>query len=226
MTTVRNTYYLNKIKKLVDLNGDSTNFDITFKVSSKKGEPFDIVVVDQTTLDNSPELQYRTASNGTMSGNIVQDKNIYQNYFLVLKADQPCEVDVEVTKKEIVSTDVNNDPSFSQSETPENYSHKQDNEGGSNWKMWLIITVIIGGIVLLFFVYKSDKKGKSGTGDIGDTKMGNNMPPSLSPSPNKSGMASPLNRSVASSNYSANYSPAVSSNGNDLLRRLKTLHMG
>ena len=45
------TYTLDKIRQLIDLNGDSTNFDISFKVTSRNGEVFDIVVVDQTTLD-------------------------------------------------------------------------------------------------------------------------------------------------------------------------------
>ena len=84
----------------MDLNGDSKNFDLTFTCTSKDGAPFEVLVVDQATLDSTPTLQYKKA-NGTISGNIVADKNVYQNYFLVLKADKPCEVTVKTIKKDI-----------------------------------------------------------------------------------------------------------------------------
>jgi len=203
MTTVQNTYTLNKIKQLVDLNGDTTNFDITFKVNSKNGEPFDIVVVDQTTLDNSPELQYKNASKGIMSGNLIQDKNVYQNYFLVLKADQPCEVDVEITKKEIPGES----PVFTE---PQPQVKQPKSGGGINWKMWLLIIVVIGGGVALFFMYKTDKKKKTAT---------MNVEPSGFPSP------SPESRPDIASPHHSSPSPSVGDQGNDLMRRLKTLHM-
>ena len=52
----------------------------------KDNSEFEVVVVDQNTLDNSPELEFRQTSGGTMSANIISDKNVYQNYFLVLKS--------------------------------------------------------------------------------------------------------------------------------------------
>jgi hypothetical protein len=95
------TYNLNKVRQLIDLNGDTTNFEISFKAVSKNREPFDMLIVDQTTLDNTPNLEFKKAVNGEIAGNIVQDKNIYQNYFMVLKSDNPCQCDVEIIKKEL-----------------------------------------------------------------------------------------------------------------------------
>ena len=85
MSYQKNTYILSKVKQLIDLNGDSINFDISFTVNCQDDTPFKLLVVDQTTLDNSEELEYKEQTN-TISGNIVADKNVYQNYFLLLRS--------------------------------------------------------------------------------------------------------------------------------------------
>ena len=73
---------LNKTPQLVDLNGDTTNFDITFTVTSKNKEPFYLVVVDQKTLDVNPNFSFRKADEGQLSGNIVSDKNVSKLFFM------------------------------------------------------------------------------------------------------------------------------------------------
>ena len=99
MPTSKKTYTLGPMKQLIDLNGDITNFDLTFTVTSQDGSPFELLVVDQTTLDSNPSLEYKNAE-GTMSGNIVSDKGVYQNYFLILKSDteNKCDVTIEIEK--------------------------------------------------------------------------------------------------------------------------------
>lgn len=158
MTTTRQTHPIGQIKKLIDLNGDTTNFDISFQVSSRNKEPFQLLVVDQTTLDNTPELQYKNVDNGTISGNIVQDKNVYQNYFLVLKSDNPCECDIEITKKELPKS-VPQIPQIKQTVTAPNNSHSTKKDG-FNWvKIFLILGVIVGiGVVLYLYSKKSPEK--------------------------------------------------------------------
>ena len=71
----RKTYSVSNVKQLIDLNGSSTNFDISFKVTSRNKEPFHMLVVDQTTLDNNPNLQYKHVEGGEISGNLKNDKN-------------------------------------------------------------------------------------------------------------------------------------------------------
>lgn len=95
------TYSVSKVKQLIDLNGDSVNFEINFKVSSHNKEPFDILVVDQATLDSDPNLEYKSVTNGIISGKVRKDKNIYQNHFIILKSNNPCECDVEIQKTEL-----------------------------------------------------------------------------------------------------------------------------
>ena len=90
-------------QQLVDLNGETTNFDLTFSALSKDKSDFHVLVVDQETLDANPNIELRKTNEGRMSGNIVSNKDTYQNYFLCIKADKPTEVDITIEKKEIPS---------------------------------------------------------------------------------------------------------------------------
>jgi len=185
------TYKVHSQRQLVDLNGDSKNFDLTFTCTSKDGSPFDVLVVDQTTLDSTPVLQYKRA-NGTISGNIVADKDVYQNYFLVLKSDKPCEVTVKTVKKEIQpnlptqrrvlpSVDVKHRPPLKPPTKP----------GRSNWKIIAITVLVLGGGALLYYFYTQNKNKKQSSLDTLSTPV---VPPvstvvpsspasSISPSP-------------------------------------------
>jgi hypothetical protein len=97
---MKTTHSVDTVQKLIDLNGDLVNFDIEFKVSSKGGAPFDLAVVDQTTLDNKANLEFRRV-NGEISGNVKNDKGVPQNFFLVLKANEPCECEVELSRRQL-----------------------------------------------------------------------------------------------------------------------------
>ena len=159
MSQTKKTYTLGKIKQLIDLNGDSTNFNLTFKVSCKDNTPFNLLVVDQTTLDNSPKIDYKEAK-GSISGNIVADKNVFQNYFLILKSDTPCEVDVELMKKELPRTpDIKMDTRGATPPVRAPHGHvptmKPPPKQGMSWmKIGLIAVVVIGGLALLWYLYK------------------------------------------------------------------------
>ena len=76
------------------------NFELNFKITAKNGESFFAAVTTQETLDSGDQLEYQTV-NGTISGNIVSDENVYKNYFLLLKSDEPVEVEVTTEIKEI-----------------------------------------------------------------------------------------------------------------------------
>ena len=94
----KQTYSVSNIKQLIDLNGDSTNFECNFKITSQNKEPFDMVVMDQTTLDATPTLEYQHAD-GEISGILAQNENKYRNFFIVLRSEKPCICEVEIDKK-------------------------------------------------------------------------------------------------------------------------------
>lgn len=172
MSQTNKTYTLGKIKQLIDLNGDSTNFDLSFKVTCHDNTPFYLLVVDQTTLDNTPELKYKEAT-GSISGNIVADKNIYQNYFLILKSDKTCNVDVELTKKVLPKTPNFPEPN-QQVPTGEhmpvdprqvrrsNVPHVSSKKSEINWKkIGLIALVVVVGLGVLWWLYKRKTPDKN-----------------------------------------------------------------
>ena len=97
----RKTYTIGKVKQLIDLNGDSTNFRIALKIQTENNTPFEMLIVDQTTLDNNPNIEYKRIDTGELSAEVEQAQNIYQNYFLILKADKECKCNVEIEKQEL-----------------------------------------------------------------------------------------------------------------------------
>lgn len=154
--SIKQTHKVDKIKKLIDLNGDTTNFEINFRVTSNN--PFEILVVDQTTLDNSPNLEYKKVENGQITGNVKNDKNVYQNYFLILKADKPCECVVEIDKKEIPKSQIHI-PEVITSERQdikESYSNGAKKE--SNWIVICVVIFIILGVFFVIYYYFKNKK--------------------------------------------------------------------
>jgi hypothetical protein len=138
------TLSLNSIKQLIDLNGDLTNFDLTFHVKSTDNSDFQAVVVDQNTLDNNPNIEYKNAA-GTISGNIIADKNVYQNYLLLLKSENPCDCEVTIDVKPIPPNP--------------NLEQKKENtitpppEKPFNWKSFLTILGIILAIGFAYYYF-------------------------------------------------------------------------
>ena len=94
-------YQLSKIKQLIDLNGDKVNFELNFFVKSTNNAPFEAIVLDQEALNSEQPIEYKNVDTGELTGNIVWNKNIYKNYFLVLKSKEPCECDVSIEIQEI-----------------------------------------------------------------------------------------------------------------------------
>lgn len=94
-------YKINTTKQLIDLNGQTTNFELMFSVISPEEKTFEAVVVDQTVLDNNKDLKYQPSQHGQIKGTLRWDKNVYQNFFLVLRAPVECEVEVIIQKNEL-----------------------------------------------------------------------------------------------------------------------------
>jgi hypothetical protein len=179
-------YEIGKMKKLIDLNGQSTNFHINFTVVSLDGSEFEMLVLDQTTLDNNPEFNYKKVK-GSISGNVVSDKNIYQNHFLILKADKPTKVDVVIEKRELpYNQDFMNQqmdrmkqemqqqtqPEIQQPNNliPSNLQNQMmsndDNTPKKSSKLFLFIILIIIGILIYFFVLKNNTSATSSSSVI------------------------------------------------------------
>jgi hypothetical protein len=224
MSVTKKTYLLGKHNQLIDLNGDTINFDITFVVTSENKEPFEMAVVDQNTLDNTPEIPFRKDSQGSISGNVVQDNNEYQNYFLALKSGNKCKVNVEITKKEIkykeppppppVVTPVPIQKQSMQLPVSIKQPPVVKNKSFFTMKYVVIGLVVIAGGILLYYLYmrkeeksftelnvKPDKLLASNVYDNNPIKIHtkNDLIPSRDISRTQRSVASSYNGSVSSS---------------------------
>jgi hypothetical protein len=220
------TYILNKTQQLIDLNGDITNFDLKFTATTKDNSPFQIVVADQTTLDNS-NLDFKDATSGTISGNIVADKNVYQNYYLILKAENQCECDVTI---DITKINPKNNQPNQLNQPSNNVAIPATKKQSINWKIVIVIIVVILGAIFLYytFYYNSQENSQE---DIPEDIMSSytnmlnsNLTRSSSQSDVSSQHSSPQSMSQDHSNIR---SPVKCSPGydNDLVSQLNSLNI-
>jgi hypothetical protein len=212
--TTKKTYNLSTIKTLIDLNGDSINFEATFKIVSKNKQPFYILVIDQTGLDNNPNPEYQVADKGEISGTIKQDKNVYQNFFILLKADKPCECDVLIEKRELPK---NNNLALPQAVLPQAVlppgglphggqapSQNNTTEEKSSFSLFKILFIIGAILVIAYLFYLYSKKDSK--------QVENTVPKNVK-----------VYSASASEVGSPKASPAPSAEENPLLSRLKKL---
>jgi hypothetical protein len=101
MTKKTSTYNVNQFKQLIELNQNKTNFNLNFEIKSQNNDPFKALVVSEADLNSGKELNYKDVKDGYITGNIVNDKGVYQTYYLVLKSDVEVQCDVILDLKEI-----------------------------------------------------------------------------------------------------------------------------
>lgn len=117
MTSEKKHYQLNLRPQLIDLNQNFKNFRLKFQVLAEDvNRTFQALVVNQEQLDTRDinKLDMKEAK-GKIGGSIVADNDQYQNYFLVLKSQEPIEVDV-ITELEEIAPNVTTPPSQQQME--------------------------------------------------------------------------------------------------------------
>lgn len=147
--STKKTYKISKTKRLIDLNGSTVNFELEFSVRSVNNVPFQATVVDQSILDSGKQLDYQVVKNGTLTGTLTHDDNKYQNFFLVLKADNECNCEVELTKREIAPKQeqpvLNTDVVHETKAVPVDMIK---NPSEYDWSKVLLTVVVIAGLCL------------------------------------------------------------------------------
>ncbi len=164
MATVitRNSYSISKIKTLIDLNHNMINFKVKFNIESK-GNTFSTLIIDQNTLDNveTDNLEYKTVD-GELSGEIISDKNTYQNYYIILKSDVPVAVEVMLETEHL--------PDFIGNENENNSSE----EGGKIFvdvKYIFLLIVLAVGVYLVYNIATESSSSASKKGGIGESLL-------------------------------------------------------
>jgi hypothetical protein len=158
MPITNKTYPCSDVRQLIDINGDAINFNAKFTLTSTNGEEFDMLIVDQTMLDNQKDLQYKKVSEGTISGKIELDKNVYQNYFIILRSDKQIDINVELDFERLpdrMPTREQFNPQAQPQPPPPPPPKKS-----RLWMKILIGVAVISAIVLIYFLF-FHKKGES-----------------------------------------------------------------
>ena len=115
MPTTQQTLSLTERHQLLDLNKEYVNFKLTFYVTAQDPQQeFEALVLEQKQLDANPDLVNleMKRTRGKIGGSIATDKDVYQNYFLVLRG-----IDTTRTTDVTVSTTIDDIPAHSLSQT-------------------------------------------------------------------------------------------------------------
>lgn len=212
------TYNINKNHQLIDLNGDNKNFKLSFKVTSKSDnyqtDVFELLVVNQTQLDNEDidTMEYKRVQS-SISGNIVSDKNVYQNYFLSIKSDNEMPVEIEINLEKLPDKI----PQENMEDEEINNVVNPDKKNIFKNKIFWISIIAISGIAIYFIFFGKSKKEK--------TNFENKSPPKLieAKEPSPSPASSIKSSNSYSSTDSSNASTPVSKIGSPLLRKLNDM---
>lgn len=168
-------YNISSIKQLIDLNGRVVNFHLTFTVKSLSNEPFDALVVTQEMLDSNAPLNYQRAE-GEISGQIKNDNNVYNSYFLCLKSDKTQEVEVKTTMEEVPANVVinpvqtNADIVHPRTPRPLRDNYEDDilvrSEKISDYQFYIRLAVVFAVLACIglgaYYYYQSQKKNETG----------------------------------------------------------------
>jgi hypothetical protein len=165
-------YNISSIKQLVDLNGRVVNFHLTFTVKSLTNEPFDALVVTQEMLDSNAPLNYQRAE-GEISGQIKNDNNVFNSYFLCLKSDKTQEVEVKTMMEEVpanvVITPVQTNADIVHPRTPrpirDNYYDDEivvQSEKVSEYQFYIRLAIVFAVLACIglgaYYYYQNQKK--------------------------------------------------------------------
>lgn len=150
------TLSLKPQKQLIDLNEDLVLFDLVVSVKSKDAKEFDAVILTQTELDNQQDLQYKKFQ-GAMQARLVNDKNVYQNYFLCIKADKPQDVEIDIVQnpppEPIQEPPLIPPPEITQPPVMQPPVTQKKKSSIFSWKTLLIILAVVGIGVGLYFLW-------------------------------------------------------------------------
>jgi hypothetical protein len=149
-------YTVTKIKQLVDLNGELTNFHLQFQVSSESNEPFEAVIVDQHALDHEEQLGFKVVEPGTpLEGTIETSDGIHRNFVLVLRSATPNTIRVELQTTPIEATEP------PQGTTPSTDSSTDSSTGPESWRSILRAMILVFLIALVMYLVFQSKTGRN-----------------------------------------------------------------
>ena len=98
---IKSQHQISKTKTLIDINKTATNFEAEIEIiCQNSNEPIYVAILNQTQLDNLSDIPYNKILKNYKDYVKVTD-NVYQNYFCVVKADSPNNIDLSIKLREL-----------------------------------------------------------------------------------------------------------------------------
>jgi hypothetical protein len=98
---IKSQHQISKTKTLIDINKTATNFEAEIEIICQNpNEPLYVAILNQTQLDNLSELPYNKILKNFKDYIKVTD-NVFQNYFCVVKSDNPNNIDLTIKLREL-----------------------------------------------------------------------------------------------------------------------------
>jgi hypothetical protein len=176
-TEAPNQYVINNVQQLFELNPNLVNFKSSFAVKSLSNEPFMGIVINQQTLDSGENLAFKTADQGFFSGEIIQDNNLYTNWYLALKSQKPNKVMINIQTQPVPARQTNPVDQYNVDAHPHAY-HPPIQSRESYFTPTNIMTVVavLAAGAAFYFAYQYYKNNQS------QSKSMNKVAASLLPS--------------------------------------------
>ena len=124
---IDSTYSLTNLKQSISINDSLKNFKASFSITSLDKTPFYLAVISDDIP--SSQIKFQTITQPMISGTLINEKNEYKSYSLVLKADSPTNVRIQMSVVPLKSRE------------------KSD----TNYMNIIIFLLILGAIVLFMY---------------------------------------------------------------------------
>lgn len=128
-------------KQIIDINGDSVNFNIDLHINANA--PFDLCLTTQDQLDNNSPMEFKSFTEDGTSVTLHTDKDVFHNHIAIFQSTKPCIVNIEIDKT-ILQKSVSLPQNLSSEPKPVNYK----------LLIGVLIVFAIFGIGLYFYFRK------------------------------------------------------------------------
>ena len=146
MTQDSITITVDKRQRIIDLNKDLKNFSLNFEIKETDNKQFLMQILSQKQLDdeNIDDLEMKIVD-GSISGTVEHNNDLYENYVLVLKNENDDNIEV------VVNLDINEIPA--DIEIMEQEQEREQDEKNKSSKSYYYILVLLILIILTFIIY-------------------------------------------------------------------------
>ncbi len=87
---------LHQNNQVLPINQNILNFQANIKVESVDNAPFYALVIEQHQLADVDKLTFKNVSNGVLSIELSNEKDTFESWYLVLRADKETEVSITI----------------------------------------------------------------------------------------------------------------------------------